>query len=194
VRREIRFGRAFQVGGKDRRGDIGARVHRVRAITTWSLSCRNPARMSAPNRPDYSLGSIMNVGSGSNPAACSRPPEWPPSVRNEAFEISIVTCWVGWKREIPTERPVPAARDQVEPGSRPVVKPARLQPLADTPRSWPSTRPRIAFVRRPQRCRYRRCPCLAYARPRSRRERLLLIYEIPWSTLVMTNTTKSIDV
>src|ERR1700730_16963905 len=61
------------------------------------------------------------------------------------------------------------------------VKPARLQPVMDAPRSWPLTRPHIAFVRQPQRCRCPRCPCLVYARQRSRRERLLLVYERPLS-------------
>jgi hypothetical protein len=37
-----------------------------------------------------------------------------------------------------------------EPDLRLVVKPARLRLAMDAPRSWPSTRPRIAFVRRPQ--------------------------------------------
>jgi hypothetical protein len=39
--------------------------------------------------------------------------------------------------------PWPRVRPDNQPGSRPVVKPARLQPLADAPRPWPSTRPRI---------------------------------------------------
>src|SRR5580700_1533556 len=48
----------------------------------------------------------------------------------------------------------------------------------DGPRPEPLTRPHIAFVRRPRRCRYRRCPCLSYGPPRSRPEHRESIYEI----------------
>ena len=67
------------------------------------------------------------------------------------------------------------------PDSRPVVKPARLQLLRDAPRSWPSTRLRIASVQQPRRYSCPRYPYLPYARQRLRRERLLSIYEIPLS-------------
>ena len=71
-----------------------------------------------------------------------------------------------------------ALEDHPEPDFRFVVKPVRPQPVTDAPRSWPSTRPRIAFVRRPRRYRCPRSPCLVYARPRLRPARPLLIYEI----------------
>src|SRR5207253_6810700 len=80
-----------------------------------------------------------------------------------------------------------ALEDHPEPDFRFVVKPVRPQPVTDAPRSWPSTRPRIAFVRRPQRCRCLRSPCLAYARRKSRRARLLLICEIPLSAQIGQN-------
>jgi hypothetical protein len=78
-------------------------------------------------------------------------------------------------------------RRRSSPHFRAIVRPARLQPLMDAPQSWPSTRPRIAFVRRPQTYRCPQCPYLSYGRPRSRPEHLASIYEIPSSARIRQN-------
>jgi K+ transporter len=74
-----------------------------------------------------------------------------------------------------------------EPDLRLVVRPSRLRPVMDAPRPWPSTRLRIAFLRLPQRYRYRRCPYLSYGPPRSRPEHRESIYEIRSSGRIQQN-------
>src|SRR2546423_8097785 len=68
-----------------------------------------------------------------------------------------------------------------------VVRPSRLRPVMDAPRPWPSTRLRIAFLRLPQRYRYRRCPYLSYGPPRSRPEHGAPITEIRSSERIRQN-------
>jgi hypothetical protein len=102
----------------------------------------------------------------------------------------------GLRSEEERSRPTPRQHDTVfaedlaGPNFRPVVKPARLQPLTDAPRSWPSTRLRIAFVQRPQRYRYRRYLALRmYDKGQGES-----IFVDLWNTLISTNWTKSIGV